>query len=140
MAQNTVLSPPVPAFQNLPIQPQFYKPSQFIISAISLGTQTLVTTTLNVNYVIGQQVRLIIPPTFGTRGLNEQSAYVIGIPNPNQVLLNISSIGMDPFKSSTATTKAQILAIGSTAQGAINTNGLLNQQTFVPGSFINISP
>lgn len=140
MVLNTVLSPPIPAYQNVPIQPQFYQPSQFIISAISLGIQTLITTTANVNYVIGQLIRLIIPPSFGTRGLNEAQSYVIGLPAANQVLLNVSSIGMDPFISSSATTKAQILAIGSSSLGAINSQGRINQQTFVPGSFINISP
>jgi len=44
---NTVLSPPIPPYQNLPIESQFYQPSQFFISAISLGTTTTVTTTVD---------------------------------------------------------------------------------------------
>lgn len=136
----TVLSYPIPAYQNLPIEPQFYEPNFFFISAITLGAQTIITTSVDHNYVIGNQVRLIIPPTFGTRGLNEQSGIVIEIPTSNQVTLNISSLGMDPFISSPAKTKAQILGIGDINSGQINNNGVNSILTFIPGSFINVSP
>lgn len=135
----TVISYPIPAYSNVPIEPQFYSPSRFVISDITLGTTTLVTTTTDVNYVIGQQVRLIIPPTFGTRQLNEQTAYVLSIPASNQVLLDVNSLNMDVFISSSAATKAQILAIGDINQGQTNTMPS-NETTFIPGSFINISP
>jgi len=136
----TVISYPIPAYQNLPIEPQFYQPSRFVISAIALGVTTVVTTTVNNNYVIGQLVRLIIPPSFGTRQLNEQQGYVISIPNPNQVELTIYSVGFDAFINSTATTQAQILAIGDINTGVTNANGRSSTGTFIPGSFINISP
>jgi hypothetical protein len=135
----TWLPGPTPIYNNPPIEPQFYQPSQFYISAIALGATTLVTTTVNNNYVLGQQVRLIIPPTFGCRQLNEMTALVIGIPNPNQVILNIFSTGGDAFKSSTATTQPQIIAIGDVNSGQINANGV-NSILNIPGSFINISP
>ena len=61
MAQNSVISYPTPPYQNPPIEPQFYQPSAFVISAITLGPQTTITTTVNNNYVIGQLCRLIIP-------------------------------------------------------------------------------
>jgi hypothetical protein len=136
---NTVISYPVPLYANVPIQSQFYIPSRFVISAISLGITTTVTTTVDHDYVIGQQVRLIIPPTYGTRQLNERTAYVLSLPATNQVLLALNSQFMDPFISSTATTKAQILAIGDVNQGQINSNPN-TETTFIPGSFINISP
>lgn len=135
----TWLPGPTPPFNNPPIEPQFYKPSQFFISSITLGLTTLVTTTANNNYVIGQQVRLLIPPTFGCRQLNEMTGLVIAIPNPNQVTLNIISTGGDLFKTSTATTKPQIIAIGDVNSGQINANGV-NSILNIPGSFINISP
>lgn len=138
-ASGSVISYPVPAYFNVPIEPQYYLPNFFFITAIILGIQTIVTTSIDHNYVIGNQVRLIIPPTFGTRGLNEKSALVIDIPALNQVTLNISSIGMDAFISSSATTKAQIIAIGDINSGQINTNPL-NLNLNIPGSFQNISP
>lgn len=135
----TVISYPIPLYQNYPIQAQFYQPSRFVISAITLGKTTTITTTEDMNYVIGQQVRLIIPPSFGCRQLNEQTGVVISIPSTNQVVLNIYSAGGDPLISSSATTVPQILAIGDVNSGIIYTN-TSTMTTNVPGAFINISP
>lgn len=135
-----VISYPIPAYSNVPIEPQFYRPKQFFISAITLGFETIITTTVDNDYVIGQQVRLIIPPSFGSISLNEQTGFVVAIPASNQVTLNINSTNVDPFILSTATTRAQILAIGDANNGQINLNGPKNTLTFIPGSFINISP
>ncbi len=137
---NTVISYPIPAYSNVPIEPQFYQPSRFVISNITLGKTTLVETTEDVNYVVGQQVRLIIPPSYGTRQLNEQTAFVLSLPNPDEVLLDISSVGMDAFINSSVTTKAQILAIGDVNSGVQNSTGRLNNGTYILGSFIDISP
>jgi len=137
----TVISYPIPANQNEPIHAEYYLPTQFFISAITLGLTTIVTTTVNLNYVIGQEIRLIIPPTFGCRQLNGQTGFVISIPQTNQVEVSIdSSKNVDAFIASTATTQAQILAIGTINTGATNTQGDVNNTTFIPGSFINISP
>lgn len=131
---------PIPPYSNPPINPQFYKPRQFFIQTISLGVFTTVTTTVAQDYVIGQEVRLLIPPQFGCRQLNNQTGFVIDIPAPTQVVLDIYSVGGDPFIASSATTQPQILAIGDINSGAVNTNGRRNQITFIPGSFLNISP
>ena len=136
----TVISYPIPAYSNLPIEAQYYNPSRFVISAITLGKTTLVTTTDDLNYVIGQVCRLIIPPSFGCRQLNGQQGYVLSIPASNQVELSIYSAGGDVYKSSSATTVAQILAIGDINQGIISTTGAKNTSTNIPGSFINVSP
>jgi hypothetical protein len=136
----TVISYPIPPYSNLPINAQFYQPSRFVISGITLGVTTTVTTASDNNYVVGQLVRLIIPPSFGTRQLNEQEGYVLSIPTPNQVVININSVGFDPFINSFATSKAQILPIGDIGNGVVNTNGRTQNITYIPGSFINISP
>ena len=44
---------PTPAYNNPPIEPQFYQPSRFVISAISNGNPTTVTTSEENNYVVG---------------------------------------------------------------------------------------
>ena len=136
---NTILSFPIPAYANVPIQADFYQPNRFVLSSISLGDTTTITTTEDVNYVLGQLVRLIIPPQFGTRTLNERQGYVIAIPSSTQVTLDIDSKGMDAFINATARTKAQILAIGDINSGPINM-GRNNNTTYIQGSFINISP
>ncbi len=137
----TVLSPPIPPYQNLPIESQFYQPNRFVISDITLGIFTIVTTTENMNYVIGQLVRLLIPPSFGCNQLNQSLGYVMDLPADNQVKLDInSSINVNAFILSSATTVAQIIAVGDINNGIIATNGRVNSTTNIPGSFINISP
>jgi len=140
MAQKQVISYPIPLYSNPPIEPQFYQPNQFFISAITLGQTTLVTTTTDCNYVIGQLVRFIIPQANGTRQLNEQAGYVINIPAANQVTVKIDSSSYDLFQTSTQPTQPQILAIGNINSGNINSSGNVNLGTYVPGSFLNISP
>lgn len=130
----------VPPYNNPPINPQYYLPSAFLIQNVQLGSTTIVTSTTPMNYVIGQLVRLLIPPYSGCRQLNGQSAYVISIPSPTQVELNIFSIGGDSFTSSTNPNQPQILAIGDINSGILNSSGRVNQSTNIPGSFINISP
>jgi hypothetical protein len=130
---------PIAAYNNVPIHTEYYQPKFFFISNITLGQTTTVTTTANQDYVIGQECRLIIPPTNGCRQLNEKTGFVISIPSTTQVVLDIdSSRNVDAFQTSSATTQPQILAIGDINTGAIN-KGRTNNGTYIPGSFINIS-
>ena len=76
---------PIPPYTNPPIEPQYFKPSRFVITDVQLGRTTLVTTSDNIDYVVNQQVRLLIPSSFGCYQINEQTGYVISIPMPNQV-------------------------------------------------------
>lgn len=139
-----ILSGPIAPENNPAIMPQFFNPSQYFISSITLGVQTVITTTVNNNYVLGQQVRLLIPPQNGCRQLNEQSGYVLSLPASNQVSLSINSVGIDSFVTTTNPQQPQIIAIGDINSGLISTNGKLgsnnNFAPTVPGSFINISP
>src|SRR6185503_6380967 len=131
---------PIALGNNYPINAQYYSPQFFFISNITLGQTTTVTTTVSQDYVIGQNCRLIIPEANGCSQLNEKQGIVISIPASNQVVLNIdSSMNVDPFVTSTADTQPQILAIGDVNSGQINT-GRTNNLTYIPGSFINISP
>lgn len=132
---------PIAPGNNYPINEQYYEPRFFFIDDISLGQTTTVTTTEDHDYVIGQQCRLIIPPLNGCRQLDESQGTVIEIPSANQVVLNIdSSRNVDAFQTSSAKTQPQILPIGDYNEGAINAQGRINQSTFIPGSFINVSP
>jgi hypothetical protein len=135
----SAITGPIPPYSNPPIQPQFFQPSVFFISAISLGQTTTVTTTENVNYVVGQLCRLIVPNGFGSSAISQQTGYVIAIPSPNQVTLNINSTGITPFTNPGFPTQAQIVAVGDVNSGTTNL-GRQNNSTLIPGSFINISP
>lgn len=151
MTYYPVISGPIAPYSNVPITPQFYQPSQFPILAITYGVTTTVTmdnSTNNVapNYVIGQEIRFVIPVKYGARQLNGKSGFVISLPSSTQVEVAINSIGTDPFISSPtflpmeSQTQPQILAIGNIASGQINSSGRVSLGTFIPGSFQNISP
>ena len=136
---------PIAPYNNVPIAPQNFQPSQFPITAISLGFSTTVTmgnstNSVPPNYIVGQLCRLLIPSSFGSIQLNQVSGYVLSIPSSTSVVLGInSSQNVDPFVLSNATTVAQIVAVGDVNQGVTNATGLSNQGTFVPGCFQNIS-
>jgi hypothetical protein len=134
---------PIAPESNPPINPQYYEPSRFAIENITLGTTTLVETTVDHNYVIGQLVRTLIPFGYGTTQLNGQQGYVISIPAANEVVINIDSTNYTAFSGSFTRnlTQPQIIAIGDVNSGVpSNSNGRVLNGTAIPGSFINISP
>jgi hypothetical protein len=148
----TVISGPVPIYSNVAINAQYYQPSLFFIAAITMGQTTIVTTTVNHNYVIGQEVRLLIPEIFASllngvlyqiptcTQLDQQLAYVIAIPAANQITLQLDSTNANSFVVSTQPAQPQIVATGNINSGAINTSGNVSNIEYIPGSFINISP
>lgn len=136
---------PRPPYANVPIHAEYYLPSRFVISGITLGLTTLVDTSVANNYVVGQLVRLLIPEAYGTYELNNMEGYVISLPSSTQVEIDIDSRFFNAYISSpTLTTPnlsvAQIMAIGDIISGTTNSSGRINLGTFIPGSFINISP
>lgn len=136
-----VISYPTPPYQNLPIEPQYFQPSRFVISAITLGQTTIVQTTEDMNYVIGQEVRLLIPASYGSYQLNNVPGFVLSIPTTNQVELSINSLrGVDQFVIGSGISQAQIIAIGDINQGVISNTGPIIPNPGVPGAFENISP
>lgn len=139
---NYLFSNPQAPERNPPIVPQFYRPSVFFITGISLGNSTTVTTATTHNYSIGNNVRLHIPATYGTRQLNEQIGLVVSIPSPTQVVLQIDSTQYDAFIPSPpyGQTRPQICGVGDINSGAINPYGRVQNQTYINGSFVNTSP
>lgn len=135
-------NPPKPAYSNPPAVPQFFAPSVYEITAITLGTTTTITTAVDHNYVVGQLTRLHIPPTYGSYQLTDTQGYVLSIPSANSVVLGIDSTLSNAFVSSPTygPTKPQICAIGDINSGVINSQGRVNNGTTVPGAFINTSP
>jgi|SRR3990167_554785 len=138
---NFVIGPIAPQ-NNPPIKSQYYQPSVFDIQALTLGATTIVTTTVDHNYVVGQLIRLVIPASHGSTSLNETQGFVLTVPAANQVQVTINSTESDPFIESPSSnpTPAQIMAIGDINSGQINSNGRIQNITYINGSFINISP
>lgn len=133
---------PVPAYSNPAIEPQYYQPSRFEISGITLGATTTITTTAATNYVIGQLVRISIPFPYRCFQLNGQQGYVLSLPTSTSVEVAINSTDYDSFDAnpSSSTTPPQITAIGDVNSGQVNSSGRANNVTYINGSFINISP
>ena len=133
---------PISPESNPPITPQYYQPRVYNISSIANGSTTLVTTTINHDYVIGQEVRFLISQLYGERQLNEQTGFVTSIPNPNQVVVALDSSSFDTFVANptSGTTQPQIVAVGDLNTGTINSTGRSANGTYIPGSFIDISP
>ncbi len=145
MSQSPFVGPIAPE-NNPTIEPQWFAPSAFPITAIALGPTTTVTVSdafgVACNYVVGQQVRFVIPPFYGTYQLDGKEGFVTSVPGTNQVVVSINTAqNYNAFVASPpySTTVAQLLAIGDVNTGPINTSRTGNQ-TYVQGSFINISP
>ena len=134
---------PHPPYSNVPIAPQYFQPSQYFISEIEEGNTTIVTTTVNHNYVIGQEIRLLISQPYGARQLNNKTGFVLSIPAANQVVLSINSTLTNAFIASPTfpgNSPPQIVAIGDVNTGVINASIIATPAPTIPGSFQNTSP
>jgi hypothetical protein len=136
---------PTPAYTNPTIQPQFFAPDYFQISAVAKGktTQVTVLSTFGVecNFVVGQQVLFVIPNRFGTIQLNNMTGIVTSIVSPNVFTLNIDSSAFSDFIATPDRERqiAQVLPAGTFRTGNINPNPSDVGLT-IPGSFTNTSP
>lgn len=128
----TVISYPIPAYSNPAIESQFYEPSRFIISAITLGITTSITTSVAHNYVVGQQVRLLIPSGYGCTQLNYSSGYVTSVPTSTSAVVDIDSSKANLFISTPFTATI-------TAATKANPCVITASNHFVPGNIILIS-
>ncbi len=143
MTSTTVISYPIPIYQNLPIHAEYYRPSVVVIANIQLGITTVVIAASAPLFVIGQEVRLIIPSNFGCEQINGKTGFIVEFLTTTRMRISIdSSRNVTPYNTSAVATiqNPQIVAIGDVNTGARNANGLSNQITFINGSFRNISP
>lgn len=152
MTLTGVISYPIPPYSNVPIQPEFYQPSRFIISAITTGQTTQITTAIAHNYVVGQAVRLLIPQLYGSFQLNEAQGLVLSIPSPTQVILNIDSTQANAFIASpytatitniTQSVTPTVTAANSFVRGnsvIFSSVGGMTELNGLVGSIVTVSP
>jgi hypothetical protein len=136
-----------------------YVPQGSIITAITTGVTTTITTAINHKFVVGQEVFFVVPPVqgsataWGTVQLDSanvvqqtgipQQAYVMSIPNPNQIVVNVNSTGFTAFafptsaQASLGMTFAQVFAIGDQNSGTTNSVPLplVPPAITIPGAF-----
>ena len=140
------------------LYPDLYIPYGSIITAISTGATTTITTSLNHNFVVGQEVFFVVPnagvtntnPVWGTTQLDTlgyltangvpQQAYVTVVPNTHQITVNVNSTGYGAFTYPTSAQAAlgitfpQVLAIGDQNSGTSQVPPV-NPPITIPGAF-----
>lgn len=127
------------------LYPYLYFPGENIITALTRGVTTTVTTAANHNYVVGQQVAFHIQPAFGTseisegRGLyNPLSGFVTSITSATIFVCNVDSSAATAFAYPTSAvyaagvSPARVVAIGDN-----NLGPLLAGTLFPPPTTIN---
>jgi hypothetical protein len=131
---------PIAPYSNLPIQSQFYQPRRYQISDVTKGFTTIVTITEDHDFVIGQQVRTLIPAEYGIFQMNGLQSLVISIPASDEVEIQLNSKAFDLYISATSNQVPQIIPIGEFNSGYISSTGRVVSEINIPGVFINISP
>jgi len=117
------------------LYPDIYFPGEIVVSAVTTGTTTTISTTSQHNYVVGQEVGFRIPSVWGTTQLNELPnntipgspiyGYVISVTDAQNFVVNINSTGFTAFN----TNQTFLSAVGLTfpqviAAGDVNTGGV----------------
>lgn len=117
------------------LYPYLYAPGVNVISAITTGSTTTITTTNAHNCVVGQEVAFRVPSTWGTTQLNSLPnttipgspiyGYVVSVTDYHTLVVNINSTGYTAFNSNqtfTGTagrTFAQLVAVGDVNTGGV---------------------
>lgn len=130
----TIVTSPFPAYQNFPIEPEFYSPNSFQIqvSAISFGQLTTVTTNIPNQYVVGQRVRFIIPNRYGTTQLNYIQPVVTEILSSTQFICEVDSSAFTTFISSPFNSVITNITLGTTTT-------ITTANSFRPGDLVQLS-
>ena len=132
------------------LYPDLYLPGNRVITAItSSGVNTVITTSVNHNMVIGQEVAFTIPPQWGMTQLDQasmqaanpqQKAYVVSV-TPTTLTVNVNSSAFTPFAYPTSAVAAlgmtypQVTPIGDQNSGGLAPGGVLTSLT-IPGAFL----
>lgn len=67
------------------------------ISNIVKGPETIVTTSIEHMYVKGNSVRFVIPKVWGMVQLNLLTGFIVDVPTPDSIVVNINSLYFDSF-------------------------------------------
>jgi hypothetical protein len=125
---------PAGAFVRKVLYPFLYLPGDNVISALSFGATTTVTTTTNHNYVVGQEIAFRIPTVYGSTQLNSLPntvipgspiyGYVTAVTANNVFVCSINSTGYTAFNTNQPVSSVpglqfpQVVAVGD-----VNTGG-----------------
>lgn len=136
------------------LYPDLYIPFRAGITAISVGATTTITTAVNHNFVVGQEVFIQIPTvsstawgtvqldteTYNAANVVPQQAYVTAVGAANQITVNVNSTGFTAFAYPTSAQAAlgmdfaAVYAIGDSNYGPTGP-GPFTPPITVPGAF-----
>lgn len=109
-----------------------YLPLNVVISNVSKGSTTSVTTSSAHYFVVGQLVRFHIPTVYGMTQLTDQEAYIISVPSTTSFVVDVNSMNYTAYVSSPTYpgfTSPQVSPVGDRN----NTSSNLT----ISGAFIN---
>lgn len=132
---------PIAPQRNPAIREDYYSPQKHqIVSIVSNSFDNTQITTSNVNeFVLGQQVRFVIPSLCGMQELNGKSCYITQIVNPQTFIIDFDARYQDAFNPTGNPNQYPfVLPIGDINSGPINSDGRINNLTYINGSFINV--
>lgn len=72
-----------------------YRPLRMVVTNVTNAAQAIVTTQINHQYSIGDQLRLLVPLSYGMT--IDKTIQIIAIPSANTLQCNLNTIGADPF-------------------------------------------
>ena len=125
---------PTGAYVKQVLYPWVYSPNEVVISAISTGTTTTISTASPSNVVVGQEVAFRIPAAYGTTQLNSLPnnlipgsplyGYVVSVTNALTFVVNINSTGYTAFNLAQSVASVPGLQLPQVVSvGDVNTGG-----------------
>lgn len=125
---------PTGAFVKKVLYPDLYLPSGSVVTAVTVGSTTTVTTTTNHNFVAGQEIAFHIPSQYGITELNTLPNNVIpgspvygvvqSVSSNTQFVCNIDSTGYTAYSNNVAVASVAGLSFPQVyAIGSLNTGG-----------------
>lgn len=117
------------------LYPSLYFPGDIVVSGVTTGTTTTISTASQHNFVVGQEVGFRIPSVWGPSQLNELPnttipgspiyGFVVSVTNAQTFVVNIDSTGFTAFNanqtfaSAVGLTFPQVIAVGDVNTGGV---------------------
>ena len=112
--------------RRVPFDPRFYPPTR-LITSISKATSAVIVLSVTHQYVVGQQVRIIVPTAYGMTEINNQLLTITAInTTTNSITVNIDSTNFTTFAFPTSAVAAlgvnfaQVVPVGETAVNSVS--------------------
>ena len=107
--------------RRVPFDPRFYPPTR-LITSISKASSAVIVLSVTHQYVVGQQVRIIVPSAYGMTEMNNQLATITAInTTTNSITVNVDSTNFTTFAfptsaiAATGVNFAQVVPVGEAA-------------------------